>query len=221
MIDRLLGIIAPHYCSGCGKTGTLLCDNCKYDIIQEPLETCIVCQCLTGTDNLCRRCKVPYQKAWCVGERSDSLQRLIGVYKFRRAKAGYCDIAELLLSRLPELPPSTIIVPIPTVGSHIRERGYDHMALIARYIAKKRGLVTQNVLVRKTNTKQRDASFRVRQQQAKQAFGCRGLLEPDVPYVLIDDVVTTGATLYYSAQALRDGGANIIWVAAVARQPLD
>ena len=221
MIDKLLEIIAPHHCSGCHETGTLLCDNCKYNIITEPFSACIVCRQVTAEDNLCRRCNVPYQKAWCVGERSDSLQRLIGVYKFSNAKSAHRDVAELLLSRLPELPQSTVVIPVPTVTAHIRERGYDHMQLIVRYIAKKRGLVVKNAIGRRTNTKQRDASLRTRVAQAKRAFGCDVRLQPDIPYLLIDDVVTTGATLHYCAQALHDAGARIIWVAAVARQPLD
>lgn len=221
MIDRLLNIIAPHYCSGCEKTGTLLCENCKYDISIEPFEGCIVCSKVTDDDNLCRYCATPYNRAWCVGERTDSLQRLIGQYKFRSAKAAYKPIGDLLLERLPELPANTVIVPVPTVASHIRERGYDHMLLIARYIAKKRQLVLSCDIVRKTNHKQRDASRRVRIAQAQQAFQTRKKLDPTVPYLLIDDVVTTGATVHYAAQSLRDGGARIIWVAAVARQPLD
>lgn len=221
MIDGILQILAPHHCSGCGQTGTLLCDNCKYNISDEPFLACIVCCQLTDGDNLCRRCSVPYQKAWCVGERSDSLQRLIGLYKFSNAKAAHSDLAELLLNRLPELPSTTVIVPVPTVSAHIRERGYDHMQMIVRYVAAKRKVVVKNALVRRTNTKQRDAGLRTRVAQAKRAFGCDVQLRSDVPYLLIDDVVTTGSTLHYCAQALHDAGARIIWVAAVARQPLD
>jgi predicted amidophosphoribosyltransferase len=39
--------------------------------------------------------------------------------------------------------------------------------------------------------------------------------------LLVDDVVTTNATVRYAAQALKDAGAQIVWVAVTARQPLD
>ncbi|MET0980124.1 MAG: phosphoribosyltransferase family protein [Candidatus Saccharimonadales bacterium] len=39
--------------------------------------------------------------------------------------------------------------------------------------------------------------------------------------MLIDDVVTTGATIKYAAESLRQAGATQIWVAVIARQPLD
>lgn len=221
MIDKLLGIVAPHYCSGCMKPGTLLCDNCKYNIKDEPFAACIVCRGVTATNNLCRRHTLPYQQAWCVGERSDALQRLIGQYKFQYAKSAFRDIGMLVDGRLPDLPDTTIIVPVPTVRSHVRERGYDHTLLIARHIAKKRKLPLRQLIERRTNTKQRDATRSVRISQAKQAFEVNVPADSSVPYLIVDDVVTTGATVQYAAQALWDAGARVIWVAVVARQPLD
>lgn len=170
---------------------------------------------------LCKGCRVPYERAWAVGNREGVLQRLIGLYKFERARSGYKALGELLLNSLPELPPETIIVPVPTVSGHIRERGYDHMLLIAKYVAKKRGLKLQRLLERKTSTKQRQAGASQREVQAKRAFEVRGVISKDVPYLLLDDVITTGATLKYASKALVDAGAKHVWVAVVARQTLD
>lgn len=156
-----------------------------------------------------------------MGERSEALQRLIGQYKFQYAKSAYRDIGMLVDGRLPDLPDATVIVPVPTVGSHVRERGYDHTLLIARHIAKKRKLPLRQLIERRTNTKQRDATRSVRISQAKQAFEVNVPADHNVPYLIVDDVVTTGATVQYAAQALWDAGARIIWVAVVARQPLD
>lgn len=58
-------------------------------------------------------------------------------------------------------------------------------------------------------------------EQAKGAFTCKASLDTDVPYLLIDDIVTTNSTLRYAAQALKGGGASQVWVAVVAHQPLD
>lgn len=221
MQDAILSFIAPHYCCGCDKIGGLLCDNCKYNIINEQKMVCIACHKPTARMWLCNTCKVPFERAWVVGERTGILQRLIGLYKFERSYAAHKILADLLLDIVPELPPETIIIPIPTISGHIRERGYDHMRLIAKYMARKRGLRCQNILYRTTNTKQRQTSAKQRDAQAKQAFAAVKSLDGNIPYLLIDDVITTGATIKYSSKVLRDAGARHIWVAVIARQTLD
>jgi ComF family protein len=221
MLDKLLSLMAPHHCCGCDKIGSLLCGNCINYIKDETKMVCLVCHQPTAKMWLCADCRVPYERAWAVGNREGVLQRLIGLYKFERAKSGYKELGDLLLSSLPELPPETIIVPIPTVSGHVRERGYDHMLLIARYVAKKRGLRLQCLLERKTGTKQRQAGASQRESQAKRAFSVNGVIDGSVPYLLLDDVITTGATLKYASKALVDAGANHVWVAVIARQTLD
>lgn len=221
MIDDFISMIAPHHCCGCGKIGGLLCDDCKYNIIHEPINSCLVCNRPTNSNCLCNTCKVPFNQAWVVGERNGILQRLIGLYKFERAISAYEDLGGLLVDILPELPSNCIVIPIPTVSSHIRERGYDHMLLIAKYIAKARNLKCRQLIYRQTNTKQRQKGARQRIEQAKRAFGLKGNIDTNVPYLLIDDVYTTGATIKCASQILRKAGAKQIFVAIIARQTLD
>jgi len=57
--------------------------------------------------------------------------------------------------------------------------------------------------------------------QALSAFGIHGSVDPRATYLIIDDIVTTGATIEYAALLLKEAGAKTIWVAAIARQPLD
>lgn len=221
MLDDLLSYLAPHLCCECNKIGQLLCDNCKYDITSEAFYCCIVCGKVAGKYGLCRTCRPPYERAWCVGERTGGLQRLIGRYKFQNARAAHQPLGELLLNVLDQLPTATVIVPVPTVASHIRQRGYDHTLLLAWYIAKKRKLELQEVLERTTRTMQRHTTRQQRAMQAKAAFRAKKELRDDIPYLLVDDVVTTGATLHYAAHELKKAGTRTIWVAALARQPLD
>jgi len=98
MIDGLLSFVAPHHCCGCGNVGDLLCANCKYNIVCEFQNVCLACGKPCGAAGLCNTCRVPYERAWCVGERRDVLQRLIGLYKFERARFAYQTLGDLLLS---------------------------------------------------------------------------------------------------------------------------
>ena len=222
MFDTLLSYVAPHHCSGCDISGTLLCDNCKYDIVSEPFLQCAACgKNSAGRNGLCRQCRVPYTRAWCVSTRQDHLQRLIGNYKFTNAKSAYTHLAGLLDGCLSDLPPDTVIVPVPTANSHIRQRGYDHMLLVAKQLGKLRGLPITTSLQRATNTQQRSASARQRTENAKSAFICESKLDPKKNYLIIDDVITTGATVKYAAIALQHAGAETVWVASISRQPLD
>lgn len=221
MINNLLSIIAPHHCYGCNKIGHLLCDNCKYNIINEPFLVCTSCGKPVGVKGVCGTCQLPYSRAWLVGERKDELAKVINAYKFERVKSAYHQLAELLAERMPKLPPETIIVPVPTIHSHIRQRGYDHTQLIARQLAKNLGLEYKHLLERQTNTKQRGANRSERFMQAKSAFALRGEISPTVTYLIVDDVVTTGATLKYASKILKDAGAHDVWVAVVAKSPLD
>lgn len=221
MFDRLISPIAPHLCCGCGKIGTLLCDYCKYDIVDDTSCGCILCSNNHYDDVICVLCRKVVQRGWCVGSRTGALRKLIDDYKFENMKAVSRVLAELLHERIEQLPKATSVVPIPTISAHIRQRGYDHTALIARSFARRRGLKYQPVVKRATNTSQRDAPRLVRLARAKQAFMVPKSLSPNQPYLLIDDIATTGATLRYAATALRNAGAREVWVAVVARQTLD
>ncbi len=222
MLDTLLSYIAPHHCSGCGDSGTLLCDNCKYDIVSDPYGACVACgRGISGRYGFCGSCSPPYDRAWCVAPRLDNVERLLNDYKFNYARAAYHPLAELLHMHLPELPANALVVPVPTVSGHMRQRGYDHTLLIARAFARRRNLTVNTALQRATSTMQRGATARTRTAQAKRAFKVSTPLDSESIYVLLDDVITTGATVKYAAKALKDAGAQYVWVAAICRQPLD
>jgi ComF family protein len=169
--------------------------------------------------SLCGQCITPYSKAWCIGEKQGALEQLIDAHKFERAKDAYRVFAELLHDSLPVIPGNIRVVPVPTVPMHVRRRGYDHTALLAKEFAVKRQLTTVTPLSRLTRTTQRGASRSERRNQAERAFTCEPL--NGGVYLLLDDVYTTGATVEYAARALRDAGADDVWVAVIARQPLE
>jgi len=222
MIERFISLLAPHLCFGCHKIGTILCNSCAGNIILESTNACVGCRKL-AKDGICTVCgeQTGFSRCWLVGQRTAVLEAVINAYKFQRARDAYQALANLLDKRLPPLPAETVVVPVPTIASHIRGRGYDHCLLLAQAFANRRGLACTPLLLRAKNTVQRGASRAERLRQAQQAFVARQISDVSCPYLLIDDVITTNATLQSSARALRAAGATTIWAAVLAQQPLD
>lgn len=221
MVDQLLSLLAPHPCYSCGRLGSILCDNCKYNIIDEHFNVCILCGCVCGVRGICGNCNPPFVRAICIGERTSELRVLIDAYKFENAKAAHKVLAQLLSERIGHFPSHLTIVPVPTVSSHIRQRGYDHTLLIAKRLAELQRLpLNTQILKRMTKTRQRGTTKKQRLAQAEEAFRATTRLDGGY-YVLVDDVITTGATLNSAAKILLDGGADEVWVAVIARQPID
>jgi ComF family protein len=220
MIERLLSVVAPHLCSHCGHIGVPFCENCKKNIIAQEFSVCVLCG-RANPEGICTHHKADFNQAWVVGFRDGALQRLIGNFKFRNMKAASVELADLMHRRLPTLPADAVLVPIPTTPAHIRERGYDHMLLIARQLARLRRVPVMQVLVRGNTLTQHRANRRQRIKQVKTAFSVRGPLSPDLTYIILDDVVTTGSTIVQAATLLRGAGATKVWVAVTSRQPLD
>lgn len=215
----MLNMIAPHSCFGCGNIGSTLCQQCKYDIVSEPFVGCLGCGLLTAHDNICAPCKKLWRVdgGWCVGSREGVLRALLDSYKFYSAKQVGAVVAELLHERVPLLPPETVVVAVPTVRAHVRVRGFDHMALIARGFAKRRALPFAAPLRRTGGATQHLKSRTDRLRTA--ATGLELVGPSPASVLLVDDILTTGATLRACARVLREHGGKDIYVAVVARQP--
>ncbi len=221
MLDRILSTLAPHTCSSCGEPKGLLCDYCFSDIIDNGYDQCVVCLRPSASDNLCSGCRAHavYDAAWVVGVRTGGLRELIDRYKFDRARDGARVLARLLDACLPVLPPTTTISYIPTISSHMRQRGYDHMAYIARELAKRRHMPVGARLQRRTALPQRGASKADRLIRQHGAFSVDDAVTS--PVLLIDDIYTTGATLESGVTAIRAVSTQPVFVAVIARQPFD
>lgn len=224
IVERVLEIIAPHPCSGCGKTGTTLCEDCKYDIIHEPFLGCVLCG-RPESKGVCVDHQSAFTQAFVVGARHGTLQKLIDELKFHNKKASAKSLAELIYSRLPLLPASTRIIPVPTVSSHVRSRGYDQVLLIAQHLSALSGLAVDRQLIRANRATQHTTGRDQRAVQAKQAFILRTAESHDTrrasyPVLLIDDIITTGATITEAAKVLSSRHSTVL-VAALAYQPLD
>jgi len=113
---------------------------------------------------------------------------------------------------------SDVWVPVPLHPLRLAERGYNQAALLARELARpQRALVDARRLRRTRHTEQQAKRDRVgRSQNVANAFQARDLATQPRRVVLVDDVVTTGATLGACIQALRALGDEVVGCVAVA-----
>lgn len=171
--------------------------------------------------DICVECLavMPYDAVWVVGWRRGALKKLVSVYKFERAMAGADVLANLLHQTLPVLPENLVVTSVPTIEQHIRRRGYDHAAKVAKRLARLRNLPYRQLLTRSDSYVQHAADRATRQRQIRGVFVAKGGM-PDTA-LLIDDIYTTGATINEAAKELRRAGCRRIYVGVVARQPLD
>jgi predicted amidophosphoribosyltransferase len=203
-ICSLFDMICPHSCRGCGAIGSALCNCCKNNIILKHLDFCPNCQHPTQ-NGFCADCYLP--PLFAVGPRGGLLRRLIHDYKYHQVRSLAMPLAEILNQTLPVFAGEVSIVPLPTIRRHIRERGFDHILLLAKKLAKLRGYNVVPLLSRDKNFIQVGADKETRKLQAAEAYIVTGAVEPDTTYLLIDDVWTTGASMKAALKKLQGAGA--------------
>lgn len=203
-IELMLSIIAPPECALCGVQGSGLCAACSSDAIQSVPPRCFMCLQLTPDFRTCQKCRrhTALRHVWVVSEYAEHIQRIVAAYKFERARYFARPIAELMAELIPAVGVD-IVCPVPTATSHVRQRGFDHTRLIAREIALLRGLDYRELLRRQTQTHQTGARRITRKEQMKNSFRVANFPHAAGKNILlIDDIVTTGATLTAAAKAL-------------------
>jgi ComF family protein len=161
---------------------------------------------------MCTRCRSPLAHVWVRTAYEGLARDLIHTMKFGRARAASRPISDLMLEALPYgLSVDTWVVPVPTASARVRQRGYDHAALLAKRVAGQRGFTFNNSLRRLGNARQVGATRQKRQTQLEGAFYCP---RPEVVQgrniLLVDDIVTTGASIERAAKVLRQAGARSV-----------
>lgn len=220
----------PGYCAFCSvaaEGGLPWCHDCFSDmpwnhgaceLCAEPLPSA---HAGTRRPRQCGRClkRRPAQTSSWVPLRYESrVTRLVQRYKFAAdPRAGEVLVQLMLasLDRAPELGAAMIGVP----GQHerTRERGFDHTAWLTRRLAARLALpVIVAERVREAPS-QRGLDRRSRRRNVNRAFVVNRALP--VAVTIVDDVMTTGATLDSLARACRDAGAERVTAVAFARTP--
>ncbi|HEX4878711.1 MAG TPA: ComF family protein [Limnobacter sp.] len=114
-----------------------------------------------------------------------------------------------------------VLVPVPCTAHKLRQRGYNQAALIADHLGRLWGLPVEHGCLRKIRdaAPQADLSREERQNNLNGVFVCTRPLRADLRIGLVDDVITTGATLEQCTRALRKAGARHIDWFAICRTP--
>lgn len=211
VLERIIEVIAPHDCLGCGREGYLLCVGCFQSEFPPLPDRCYMCHALSRNAALCSGCrrKSPLGHVWVRSEYDGLAKPLVGALKFSRASAASGAIAKLMVETLPRVPKDAVIVPLPSATARVRQRGYDHTWLIARDLAAITGLRASRLLGRLGQSRQVGATRALRRQQLQGAFWVKDNTSVlDAHLILVDDVVTTGASLESAAITLKQAGAK-------------
>jgi len=219
---RPFDLLVPHSCRGCGRIGEALCDRCKNYIKAQHQNLCPNCKTPNST-GICQKCK-NLPPIFVVAERHDLIDDLIHDYKYSSNRALAKPLAEILDYCLPTINTPVVIIPLPTINKHLRERALDHTLLIAKHLAKLHsGWKVQKALIRATNTVQVGSTKAERLSQASKAFQIspKFKITPNATYLLVDDVWTTGSSMQSAIQKLRQAGVSNLIVGLLAVSRLD
>ena len=160
---------------------------------------------------------LPFCDQFCLGKRTGLLKDLINIYKYKSVRACAETFAYLLREKYGLFLEGKIIVPLPTISKHIRERGFDHMEFLAKRIAYVCGGKCEKVLKRVGNTVQVGADEMARKKQALGAYSVTNRVNFDAQYVLIDDVWTTGSSMMAACSELQKARVEKISVVLLAK----
>ena len=243
MAAGLVGLVAPPRCFFCGaplRSLYPLCPECEEDLPRWQGSVCLVCG--RGVEegiDLCRDCAVegrPYAAARTLGPYEAGLRRLIQALKYEGERALARPLGRLLVDLISPrrtLRNSEIRNPcfsvasgssvvslvtcVPPDPARLRQRGYHAAELLAREVARRLRLSFIEVLRKRRPTPPQVGRPREERLTALQgAFHARRPGQGET-VLLVDDVITTGATVAEACRALVDAGYGEVYVLACAQ----
>jgi ComF family protein len=226
----LLHLLFPSCCAACGAArrgvgGGGLCRACWSALpLIDADSACSACA-LPLAAPLCRSCGAappPVDRTAAVARYEGVTRRLVHALKFRghdilAAHAGALMATSACARGLDE--GLDAVVPVPSTSRRNRDRGYDPGSLLAEEVARRLGLPLRPLLSRvREAPPQSSVPAAIRHQNVRGAFAAaprtRGLR-----LLLVDDVMTTGATGFEAARMLRSAGASGVNLLVLARTP--
>lgn len=196
--------LAPPLCAACGRScrpQAVLCTRCG--------------RRLSVARPLLGRGPAGIDRAWSSASHEGVARDLVAALKFRRL----LPVADLMADRIQWLAPahmlSGTIVPVPPAPSRLRRRGFDPAGELAGALAERLGIQPEPCLVRSGGSRQ---VGRRRAERIGHPPRIRAIATAPRSVILVDDVLTTGATLTACARALRGAGAVRVVAVTFARR---
>jgi ComF family protein len=226
--QHLLDWVLPPHCLLCGAPGAGgrdLCAPCARDLPRNPV-CCPRCALPLATPApLCGRClkRAPaYAAAWVPFRYAFPLDRLVSRFKFSADLAAGRLLGQLLADTAGAIDECfDLLVPLPLARARLRERGYNQALELARPVARRLGVALDAGALRRERATAPQTGLDRKSRRLNVAGAFRAGVEVRGRRVaLLDDVVTTGATVQAAARALKQAGARQVIVLALARAPM-
>lgn len=217
LITAILDVITGDGCAACGMPGPPLCTPCAAALPPLAAPRCARCSHPWPVPRAaCPECLPAVAWARQALAYDDRVPDLVRALKDHHRRCLADPLAELMALHLAPPDGPAVLVPVPLAPGRLAERGFNQCDLLATRLARTWGMPVAQVLLRDDHaTSQRGSGAADRRRQVQGAFRAVG----DVPMhcVLVDDVVTTGATLSAAARALRGAGCARVGALALAR----
>jgi ComF family protein len=216
-MQRVLDVLLPPACPGCGREGEIVCSGCGQALTRREAEP--------GGVPLGLAARQPpgiVQLEWCAAYNGPA-RACLHALKYDGERRLVQPLAAIMARRWARAGiGGDVLVPVPVHAARKRQRGFDQAELLARAIGQHLSLPVANAVRRASKTTAQHALGRqARASNVGHAFAPDPALANEVRgrwAVLIDDLTTTGATLSGCAQALYDSGAVAVSALALARE---
>ncbi|QNP39448.1 ComF family protein [Lysobacter solisilvae (ex Woo and Kim 2020)] len=229
---RLLWPSRCQVCTAPGLEGLDLCAACADALPWNhtacprcalPLPAAETCgDCLRRATALARRGRVPALDRVHAGfVYAAPVDRLLPRFKFHRDLAAGALLSQLLAESTAGLPRPDALVPVPLHRARLRRRGYDQALELARPLACALDLPLRVDLLQRlrATAPQSELSAAARRRNLRGAFAVAPHAPLPARVALVDDVMTTGATLHAAADALKRAGVQHVEAWVCARVP--
>ena len=235
MAESLLAVLIPGQCRLCDQrlvrfTAAPVCGHCLDSL--DPADLSLACsRCGQALENDpesneadgCRHCRSsapPFDAAYSFGIYRGDLRRLIHLLKYERMLPLAQPLADRMTAVLARFGPLDLLAPVPLHWSRRWHRGFNQSSLLAKHLAARNNLAFQPRALRRVRRTRTQAGLSdvERRENVRGAFAAvhvRDIVGRRI--LLVDDVMTTGATLGAAASALKAAGASFVGALTVAR----
>lgn len=217
----LVDVVFPRRCAGCLRRGTWLCEECDAALPRFQPPWCSRCGAPIGK-HTCQCSELPpaVNAVRSAAAYDGWLREAIQSFKYHGETARAEHLAALLVPLLTDLEPFDYLCPVPLHPKRQRRRGYNQSRLLADGAARIGGFRIEEVAVRVRETHQQaKLGANARQANVQGAFAVSpAVTVQGARIVLVDDVLTTGATLGSCASALVSAGAASVAAVTLARE---